>query len=379
MSFPVLSDVTKDYFPSRKWLDELHTIWIVSKKHNGTRTLLDIDDLIRRVGSFALGNPDERDCWMKATAIAGLLADSDSVVVAAADQWLQRAVAMQRSNGYLNYSDAVQGVGGHIRSFTPTASLSASLGYPLLLRYQQTNNVSYLGAAQRQMEALRKSPRTGDGGIWARAEGPELWIDFTHLMCPFMALYGRLAADAEAIDDAFAQYRIHVAHLLDPRKQLARHAWCEKPDHFTQSTFWSRGNGWLVCASVDLLTIAPEHEEAKFVAATCSRVLGAMAPYQDATGYFCHVLDDPSSNLEASGTLMFAYAVARGVRLGAAAPSLMPAAIKAFNAVAQAVEPSGKVPGVAVPPGGPGVPFGWTLFGQGFFLLAARELKNQLP
>lgn len=339
---------------------------------------MDIDDLVRRVAGFTLSHPDERDCWTKATAITGLLEDSDPALVMAADRWLQRAMAMQRSNGHLNYSDAVHGVGGHIHSFTPTASLSASLGYPLLLRYQQNAEASYLDAARRQMEALRKSPRTSDGGIWARAERPELWIDFTHLMCPFMALYGKIASDASAIDEAFAQYQVHVAHLLDSRKHLARHAWCEKPDHFTQSTFWSRGNGWLVCASVDLLTIAPEHPAAKFVAATCSRVLGAMAPYQDATGYFCHVLDDPSSNLEASGTLMFAYAVACGVRLGAVAPSLMPAAIKAFRAVAQAVEPSGKVPGVAVPPGGPGVPFDWTLFGQGFFLLAARELKNQL-
>jgi len=45
--------------------------------------------------------------------------------------------------------------------------------------------------------------------------------------------------------------------------------------------------------------------------------------------------------------------------------------------VARAVEPSGKVPGVAVPPGGPGVPFDWTLFGQGFFLLAAHHMKGQ--
>ncbi|WP_019197693.1 glycoside hydrolase family 88 protein [Afipia birgiae] len=339
---------------------------------------MDIDALICRVTEFTLAHPDERDCWTKATAITGLLADSDPAVVAAADRWLQHATATQRSNGHLNYSDAVQGVGGHIRSFTPTASLSASLGYPLLLRYRQNRDASYLEAARRQMEALRNSPRTSDGGIWARAEGPELWIDFTHLMCPFMALYGQIASDQSAIDEAFAQYRVHVAHLLDPHKHLARHAWCEKPDHFTQSTFWSRGNGWLVCASVDLLTIAPDHPEAQFVAATCSRVLNAMAPYQDATGYFCHVLDEPRSNLEASGTLMFAYAVACGVRLGVVAATLMPAAIKAFRTVAQAVEPAGKVPGVAVPPGGPGVPFDWTLFGQGFFLLAARELKNQL-
>jgi unsaturated rhamnogalacturonyl hydrolase len=43
------------------------------------------------------------------------------------------------------------------------------------------------------------------------------------------------------------------------------------------------------------------------------------------------------------------------------------------------VEASGKVPGVALAPGGPGVPFNWTLFGQGFFLLAAHVLKDHLP
>jgi unsaturated rhamnogalacturonyl hydrolase len=339
---------------------------------------LDIADLTRRVAAFTLDHPDERDCWMKASAIAGLLAEGGPSAIEAADRWLRRAIATQRSNGHLNYSDAVHAVAGHVRSFTPTAALSASLGYPLLLRYQQNGEASYLEAARRQMEALHRSPRTGDGGIWARAEAPELWIDFTHLMCPFMALYGRIASDAEVVDAAFHQYRVHVDHLLDPRKQLARHAWCERPDHFTQSTFWSRGNGWLVCASVDLLSIVPDHAEAKFVAETCRSVLSAMAPYQDETGYFCHVLDDPSSNLEASGTLMFAYAVARGVKLGIVPSSLLPAATKAFAAVARAVEPSGKVPGVAVPPGGPGVPFDWTLFGQGFFLLAAHELKDRL-
>ena len=46
--------------------------------------------------------------------------------------------------------------------------------------------------------------------------------------------------------------------------------------------------------------------------------------------------------------------------------------------VAGSVQDDGAVPGVAVPPGGPGVPFGTTLFGQGFFLLAAHALRGEL-
>lgn len=341
---------------------------------------MDVAELAQRVAQFALEHPDERDCWMRATAIAGVLAWGDAAAVETVDRWLRRAVATQRSNGYLAYADAVRAIAaGHVRSFTPTASLSASLGYPLLLRYQQTRDATFLDAARRQMEALRRSPRTSDGGICARAEAPELWIDFTHLMCPFMALYGRISGDVAAVDEAFLQYRVHVAHLLDPKKSLARHAWCEAPDHFPQSTFWSRGNGWLACASVDLLAIAPDHAAAGHVADTCARLLQAVARHQDASGYFCHVLDDPGSNLEASGTLMFAYAVTRGIDLGILDKSLAPAAAKAFTAVAGAVEPSGKVPGVAVPPGGPGVPFDWAPFGQGFFLLAAHHMQQQVP
>jgi tetratricopeptide (TPR) repeat protein len=128
----------------------------------------------------------------------------------------------------------------------------------------------------------------------------------------------------------------------------------------------------------EALQIAPDHPEAKFVAATCKATLEAMATYQDESGYFCHVLDNPHSNLEASGSLMFAYAVAKAIDLGIVPDTLLPRALKALNVVAGAVEPGGKVPGVAVPPGGPGVPFDWTLFGQGFFLLATRALQKHL-
>ena len=340
---------------------------------------MNLSDLVRRVTDFTLGHHDERDCWMKAPAISAVLLSGTQADIAVVDGWLRRAIATQRSSGNLAFADSYQAITtGHIRSFTTLASLTASLGYPLMLRYRQTNEPVLLEAAHRQYVALRDAPRTRDGGIWTRAEGPELWIDYTYLMCPFLALYGQTSGKPEAIEEAFHQFRVHVTHLVDPAKKLARHAWCESPDHFPQSTFWSRGNGWLVCAAVDLLELVPDHRDAGFVREVGVAALKAMATYQDASGYFCHVLDDPRSNLEASGGLMFAYAVAKAARLGLDVEELVPAALRALSAVAGGVEPSGKVPGVAVPPGGPGVPFDWAPFGQGFFLLAAGELAGRL-
>ena len=333
------------------------------------------ETLIDQVLQYAFLNRNERDCWRKAPVLtAALRVEKQPELV---NQILARAVATQRSNGNLSYADRVDGVtAGHVRSFTPLASITSALGYPLLVSHQQRPNQAFLDAASRQVKALRAAPRTSDGGIWFREEGPELWVDATYLTCPFLALYGKLTGDAAAVDEAFFQYQVHIAHLLDPRKKLARHAWCEKPDHYPQSTFWSRGNGWLVCAGVDLLEIAPEHSGASLVKQTTIDALNAMRSYQDDSGYFCNVLDDPRSNLEASGTLMFAYAIAKAVRNGLLDADVLPKAKKAFEAVVGAVEPSGKVPGVAVPPGGPGVPFDWAMFGQGFFVLAAKALGD---
>lgn len=338
---------------------------------------MDLDEIKQRALAFGLAHPDERDSWTKAPLLTAALRSGDAAARDTAARWLRRAAAVQRDSGNLSYADVVHGLPGHVRSFTPLGSLTASLGYPLLLCHQQQGgDDALLRAAARQVKALRAAPRTSDGGIWARGEGPELWVDFTYLMCPFLMLYGQLADDADAVDEAFRQFAVHADHLVDPRRKLARHAWCEKPDHFPQSTFWARGNGWLICAAVDLLQGALQHPGAGRVRQTLVDTLTAMAPLQEGSGYLCHVLDDPRSNLEASGTLMYAYALAHAVRLGLMPAAELERARRAVRVVAGGVEPSGKVPGVAVPPGGPGVPFDWTLFGQGFFVLAVDALAQ---
>jgi unsaturated rhamnogalacturonyl hydrolase len=342
-----------------------------------------LEELVQRVSGFIQDNPNERDCWQKAPALSGLLAWDVESMRPMTKRWIDRAVATQKSDGNLSYGDWHTSSGGHIRSFTPLASETSAIGAPMMQLYERTRDSRYLESAARQYQALLDAPRTSEGGIWSRGEGPELWIDFTYLMCPFMAHYGKLADDAGAVDEAFKQFRVHVRRLVDPETHLARHAWCEKPNHYPQSTFWARGNGWLLACCAELLTLAPDHAEAGFVRATYAQVLGAMSVMQDASGYFFHVLDDPLSNLEASATLMYAYAAQRAIDLGIqieghSADQLRARALKAFTVVAGSVEPSGKVPGVAMVPGGPGVPFGWTLFGQGFFLLAAHALREHL-
>ena len=339
---------------------------------------VDILDAARRVTRYTVGHPYERDYWEKAPALTGILAWNDPEAVRAITAWVDRAVETQTSNGDLNYADALDLPAGHVRTFSPTSSLPSSLGYPLLLLYEKTRDKAYLEAARLQMDALLRTPRTSEGGFWARKEGPELWIDFLYMMCPFLIRYGQMTKNSAYIEEALKQYEIHVKHLVDPLASLARHAWCEKPNHYPQSTLWARGNGWLICCSVDMLGLMARHKKRDLIANIAKRVITAMAARQDRSGYFHHILDDENTKLEASGTLMFAYAAARAVQLGLVDNAYTKLALRALSAVAGSVDEAGAVPGVAVPPGGPGVPFGTTLFGQGFFLLATHALQAHL-
>ena len=202
-------------------------------------------ELVERVTRWTLAHPDERDPWEKAPAMTGVLAWNNADAVAGVRRWIDRAVDTQGSDGYLCYSERIELPHGHVRTFTPTGTLSAAIGYPMLEVYERTKDARYLEAARLQAEAILRAPRTRDGGISCRFESKELWVDFIYLMGPFLARYGRIAGERKHIDEAFAQYEVHGRHLIDPFTNLTRHAWCETPNHFPQSTLWARGNGWL--------------------------------------------------------------------------------------------------------------------------------------
>lgn len=342
------------------------------------KTLVDlVTDFTLKHNSVRYGYNFERDSWEKAIAMTGLQAWGDSAALATVQSWLDRAVATQTSDGNLSYANAFKAAEVGI-DYTPTGSLSSSLGMPLLALYERTNNTDYLDAATRQIEALVNSPRTSDGGITPRHEALELWIDSTYLTIPFLVKFGQLTNQDNYIQEGVHQLEVHVAHLLDEKVNLARHMWCEVPNTFPQSTFWARGCGWLFLAAIELLELLPTHPKASFFKDIAVRTLMAMSQYQDASGYFRNTLDDPTAKLEASGTLMFAYAIPRAAELGLVDKTLIDNALRAFNVVAGSVEASGKIPGVSVPPGGPNVTFDWAMFGQGFFLLAAKALQPYL-
>jgi rhamnogalacturonyl hydrolase YesR len=154
-----------------------------------------------------------------------------------------------------------------------------------------------------------------------------------------------------------------------------------------QDCYWSRGNGWVVAALVRVLDIMPkdaphraEYEQ------TYLQMMRALPRLQRPDGYWNVSLHDPAhfGGKELSGTALFTYGMAWGVRQGLLDKAqYQPLIAKAWNAMAtECVHPDGAlgyVQGTGKEPKD-GQPVSYTSkpdfedYGLGCFLLAGSEV-----
>lgn len=338
--------------------------------------------LVDRVASAALGWELEYDYWERQGAMTALLSGDHPDALPTVRRWLDRAVETQTSAGWLSYGATTNlSFGafrvmdtGIMRGFERSASCAAYFAAPLGLLHELTGERRYLDAAVRQMEAVLAGPRTSEGFLRMNAAAAEVWIDEVYPVCGALAKLGRLTGRTDWVDEAYAHLLVAARRLVDPRTGLARHIWCERPDSFPESTFWSRGDGWLLCATAEVLAEAPEHRDAEQARRLLADLLIAVVAVQDTTGFLHDFLDDPLTPLESSGTLMFACAAGMATGLGIVDEAVTEAGVRALDAVAAIVAPDGSIDRVVLPPGGPGVPLSTMALATSFFLLAAHHL-----
>jgi unsaturated rhamnogalacturonyl hydrolase len=340
--------------------------------------------LVDRIAAVALGWRLEHDYWERQGAMTALLSwghpDAPSIV----GGWLDRAVETQTRAGWLCYGATTNlSFGafrvmdtGIMRGFERSASCAAYFAAPLGLLHELTGEQRYLDAGVRQMQAVLAGPRTANGFLRMNAAAAEVWIDEVYPVCGALAKLGRITGRSDWVDEAYQHLLIAERRLVDPHTGLARHVWCERPDSFPESTFWSRGDGWLLLAAAEVLAEAPDHRHADRVRAMLARLLTAVSAVQDETGFLHDFLDDPLTPLESSGTLMFAAAAGMAAGLGVGDQSVSDAGLRALDAVAAIVAPDGSIDRVVLPPGGPGVPLSTMPLASSFFLLAAYHLRE---
>jgi unsaturated rhamnogalacturonyl hydrolase len=223
---------------------------------------------------------------------------------------------------------------------------SVLLGRQLLLLYGVTKQEKYAQAATLLYDQLKHQPRTASGGFWHKQRYPnQMWLDGLYMAEPFYAEYAATFHHPEAVTDIGLQFRLIDAHTRDAKTGLLRHGWDESrqqrwADKETGQSpeAWARAMGWMMMALVDTLDYLPEGSaERKELLAQLGRDADAVVRYQDKdSALWWQVMDQggkAGNYLESSGSCMFVYALAKGVRRGYLPKEYLASAERGYNGI----------------------------------------------
>ncbi|MGB5382812.1 MAG: glycoside hydrolase family 88 protein [Lutimonas sp.] len=216
-------------------------------------------------------------------------------------------------------------------------------GNVLFYLYDKTKEEKYLKAMQLLRKQLEEHPRTSEGGFWHKKIYPsQMWLDGLYMGSPFYTKYTVIFENGRNLDDVAKQFELIQKHARDEKTGLLYHGWDESKamdwankETGTSPNFWSRSLGWYAMALVDVLDYFPkDHPKQSELVSYLNQLATALTNQQHESGLWYQVTDmgDREGNyLEATGSAMFAYALAKGVNKGYLPKEYMQVANNAFD------------------------------------------------
>lgn len=245
------------------------------------------------------------------------------------------------------YADATINTDGTIPSykFSNYNIDMIEAGNILFNLYEATKDEKYLKAMQQLRKQLSEHPRTSEGGFWHKKVYPnQMWLDGLYMGEPFYAHYTSKFEEGKNLNDVAKQFELIQKHALDPKTGLLYHGWDESKamdwankKTGTSPNFWSRSLGWYAMALVDVLDYFPEnHPKQKELVLYLNQLAEALTKQQHSSGLWYQVTDmggKAGNYLEASGSAMFSYALAKGANKGYLPKKYKEVANKAFDGI----------------------------------------------
>jgi unsaturated rhamnogalacturonyl hydrolase len=253
--------------------------------------------------------------------------------------------------------------------------------------YTTTNDSKYLKAMANTRSIFKTIAVNSEGAFWHKPSYPnQQWLDGIYMSEPFLAKYGALYADQALAGDsqdcfntATTQIKILASHTYDSRTKLYYHAWNGAADKIwlglalplkvpppTGTTvspmLWSRSIAWFMAGVVDVLDYLPKtHPDRQALIDIVNNIAQGLKTYQDpTTGLWYQVIDVMSGPLpayggyaaetnkpaqpnwlETSSSGIFAYGLAKAVRLGYLTQDYLVVAKKAWAGVKTKIDMPG--------------------------------------
>ena len=196
---------------------------------------------------------------------------------------------------------------------------------------------------------LEGQPTTSEGGYWHKKRYQnQMWLDGVFMAEPFHAKYALKYLEGEeaikVLDKIVLQFDLIEKYNRDPETGLYYHGWDESREQRWANTetglsenFWSRGMGWYGMAMVDILDYLPEtHPGHERIIRYLKQYAEAIIKYQDESGAWWQVLNMPKRKgnyLEATGTSMFTYTLAKAANKEYISNTYLDNAKKGFDGI----------------------------------------------
>lgn len=215
--------------------------------------------------------------------------------------------------------------GHHPADFTLDNINASKVLFPM---YALTGEARFRQAMELPMAQLHDQPRTQSGNYWHKEVYPnQVWLDGVYMAQPVQVAYAKLANKPELFADTVRQLQV-IEKVMKKPNGLYYHGWDESrkeawadPQTGLSQCVWGRAMGWWTAALVDIygesdgLDPAGRAEVARITRDT----LTAALKFRSKRKLWYQVVDqqDREGNYEeASGSLMIAYGLLKGARLG---------------------------------------------------------------
>ena len=224
------------------------------------------------------------------------------------------------------------------------------MGASLIELQQRHPDSSFLSYINETANHISKSePRLADGTIariWPHKS--TIWADDSFMAISFLSRMGKFTGDPKYFTDAATQVLSFNKYLWNPQKKIYYH--CYHTDTKQHGVaYWSRANGWLFMAQADLLKDMPlNHPLRNAVLHNFQQQAEGLARYQGKNGLWHQLLDKVDSYDEITGTAMFVFGIARGVKEGWLHPDYIYVAERGLKGMMTKISAQGDVSAICV-------------------------------
>jgi unsaturated rhamnogalacturonyl hydrolase len=339
-----------------------------------------IADTIKRVGDWQLANSIPRDPrhWSMAPLYAGLI---DASVTTGEPQYL---AAVLRTGMRIDFElgSRTYHADGHapghswLRIYLMNPNRDPGMLDPFIEQFDEIvenpilEEISFAGPLP---EGIRRTDR------WT-------WCDALYMSPPTIAALALATGDERYLQFMDSEYRFAYDALFDPAEGFFYRdaTYIDQRTPSGEKMFWSRGNAWVFSGLALMLELLPaDHPTRPFYVGLFRQMADAVLAAQQTDGFWYTSLKDAGHVPigESSGTGLFVFGMAWGVRQGLLDPAgYWPAIEGGWKALLTAIDADGAVGHVQPFGERPKVfdPTSRVSFGTGAVLMAGAEMLRAL-